>query len=91
MAELSFSRRTGSERDIQPVAIVAVDASTRMATGVTRTRHSIQINCAYATGDTITIPASGEQWYVERFDMEWRLYGRIPFNDATLNIAPEEG
>ena len=91
MAELSFSRRTGSERDIQPVAIVAVDASTRTATGVTRTRHSIQINCAYATGDTITIPASGEQWYVERFDMEWRLYGRIPFNDATLNIAPEEG
>lgn len=88
---VDFSRRTSSERDLQPVAIVTVDPVTRTATGVTRTRHTVTINCSYATGDTITIPAVGEQWYVERFDMEWRLYGRIPFNDATLNIEPEEG
>lgn len=90
-ADMGFSRRTSSERDLQPVAIIAVDPLTRTATGVTRTRHTLRINCAYATGDTITIPAAGEQWYCERFEMEWRLYGRIPFNDPTLNIKPEEG
>ena len=88
---VDFVRQTSSERDLQPVAIVSVDPVTRVASGITRTRQTVQINCAYATGDTITIPAVGEQWYVERFDLEWRLYGRIPFNDSTLNIEPEEG
>ena len=89
--DTGFSRRSASEREIQPVAIISVDAVSRTAIGATRTHHSIHINCAYATGDTITVPATGEKWYVERFDGEWRLYGRIPFNDATLNITPEEG
>lgn len=89
--DTGFSRRSSSERDLQPVAIVSIDPTSRMAVGATRTRHTIRINCAYATGDTITVPAVGEQWYVERFDAEWRLYGRIPFNDPTLNIEPEEG
>lgn len=86
-----FSRRSGSERELQPVAITAVDPVSRMAVGVTRTRHNVNINCSYATGDTITVPAVGEQWYCERLDGEWRLYGRIPFNDPTLNIEPEQG
>lgn len=85
------ARRKNSERDLQPVAITTVDPASRTATGMSRSRTTIHINCAYATGDTITVPAVGEQWYVERFDMEWRLYGRIPFNDATLHIEPEEG
>jgi len=89
--DTGFSRRAASEREIQPVAIISVDPISRTAVGLTKTRHDIRINCAYATGDTITVPATGEQWYVERFDMEWRLYGRIPFNDPTLNIKPEEG
>lgn len=86
-----YSRRSASERELQPVAIVSVDPVARLAVGATRTRHTVRINCAYATGDTITTPAVGEQWYCERFDMEWRLYGRIPFNDPTLNIEPEAG
>ena len=86
-----FTRRSNSAREMERVAIVAVDPTSRTATGITRIRTSIQINCAFATGDTITTPAVGEQWYVERLDYEWRLYGRIPFNDATLNIEPEEG
>lgn len=86
-----FTRRSNSAREMERVAIVAVDPASRTATGITRIRTSIQINCAFATGDTITTPAVGEQWYVERLDYEWRLYGRIPFNDATLNIEPEEG
>ena len=90
-ADTGFSRRTGSERDLQPVAITSVDAASRTAYGTTRVRTFIKINCAYATGDTITVPAVGEQWYVERFEMEWRLYGRIPHNDDTLNIEPVEG
>lgn len=89
--DTGFSRRSSSERDIQPVSIVSVDPTTRTAVAVTRIRSTLTVNCAYATGDTITTPMAGEQWYVERFDGEWRLYGRIPFNDATLNIAPEAG
>jgi hypothetical protein len=89
--DTGFSRRSSSERDLQPVAIISVDPISRTAVAVTRTRHNLTINTAYATGDTITVPASGEQWYIERFDGEWRLYGRIPFNDETLNIKPEEG
>jgi hypothetical protein len=73
------------------VAIVGVDPASRTAVGATRIRTTVQINCAYATGDTITVPAVGEQWYVERFAQEWRLYGRIPFNDPTLAIEPEAG
>ena len=86
-----FSRRTNSERDLQPVAVIAVDPTTRMASAITKTGHDIRINCAHATGDTITIPAVGEQWYCERIEHEWRLYSRIPFNNPTLNIRPEEG
>lgn len=89
--DTGYSRRSSSERDLQPVAIVSVDPTARLAVGATRTRHTVRINCAYATGDTITTPAVGEQWYCERFDNEWRLYGRIPFNDPTLNIEPEAG
>jgi hypothetical protein len=89
--DIGFSRRSSSERDIQPVAIISVDPTTRTAIAVTRNRTNLTINCAYATGDTITVPAAGEQWYCERFDGEWRLYNRIPFNDPTLHIKPEEG
>ena len=84
--DIGFSRRSSSERDIQPVAIISVDPTTRTAIAVTRNRTNLTINCAYATGDTITVPAAGEQWYCERFDGEWRLYNRIPFNDPTLHI-----
>ena len=90
-ADQGFSRRTGSERDLQPVVITGIDAPNRIAIGVTRIRTTVRINCAYATGDTITVPAVGEQWYVERFAQEWRLYGRIPFNDPTLSIEPVPG
>ncbi len=86
-----YSRRSNSYRDLQPVSIISVDPISRTAVAVTRTRHNLTVNTAYATGETITTPAAGDQWYVERFDNEWRLYGRIPFNDATLNIKPEEG
>jgi hypothetical protein len=86
-----FSRYNASERNLQPIAITSVDPESRIAVGTTRNRTTVQVNCAYATGDTITVPAVGEQWYCERFNGEWRLYGRIPFNDATLNIEPEEG
>jgi len=37
------------------------------------------------------VPAVGEQWYIERFDAVWRLYGRIPHNDPTLTTEAVEG
>lgn len=75
----------------EPCSIVAVDAQTRTATAILRSKYTVNVNCSYAVGDSIVVPAIGEQWYIERFDMEWRLAGRIPYNDPTLNIEPEEG
>lgn len=87
-----FSRRDPAvDREIQPVAIVAVDVIGRTATALTRSRNTINVITSYAVGDAIITPAIGEQWYVERFDMDWRLYGRLPFNDATLLVEPVEG
>jgi len=71
--------------------VVAVDPVTRTAEMMTRNRFSVRVNCAYAVGDAVVTPAIGEQWYIERFDMEWRLAGRIPFNDPALNVEPEPG
>jgi hypothetical protein len=85
------SFRSDTAVDRQPVAIVSVDPLARTATALTRIKTTINVNCAYSTGDSTITPAVGEQWYVERFEREWRLYGRIPFNDATLNIEPKEG
>lgn len=75
----------------EPAAIVAVDLQTRIAQAMLRSKYTVNVNCSYAVGDAIITPAIGEQWYVERFDMEWRLSARIPFNDPTLNIEPEIG
>lgn len=75
----------------EPSNIVSVDVVNRTATALLRSRYTVNVNTSYAVGDSIITPAVGEQWYVERFDMEWRLAGRIPFNDPTLNIEPEEG
>lgn len=75
----------------EPASIVGIDPQTRTANAYTRSRYTVRVNCSYAVGDTIVTPAVGEQWYIERFDMEWRLSGRIPFNDPTLNIEPVPG
>lgn len=87
-----FSRQaTTSNTSRTPAAVVSLDVQTRTAVMLTRSKYTVNVNCAYAVGDTIVTPAIGEQWYIERFDMEWRLAGRIPFNDDTLNIEPEPG
>jgi len=75
----------------EPGNVIGIDLPTRTATVLLRSKYTVNVNCAYAVGDAIVTPAIGEQWYVERFDMEWRLAGRIPFNDPTQNIEPEEG
>lgn len=75
----------------EPSSIIGVDPQTRIATALLRSRYTVRVNCSFAVGDSIITPALGEQWYVERFDMEWRLAGRIPFNDATLNIEAKPG
>lgn len=82
---------SSTERDVQPVAIVSVDPTARQAMALTRIKTEIMIDCRFATGESIVTPAVGEQWYVERYENVWRLYGRIPFNDPTLLIEPAEG
>lgn len=92
MTHPGYSRAdTSGAGNREPGAVVGVDAQTRTATVYTRSKYTVNVNCAYAVGDTIITPAVGEQWYIERFDMEWRLAGRIPYNDATLNIEPVPG
>lgn len=87
-----FSRQAvNNNTSREPGSIIGVDLQTRTATVLLRSKYTVSVNCAYAVGDSIITPAVGEQWYVERFDMEWRLSGRIPFNDPTQNIEPEEG
>jgi hypothetical protein len=87
-----FSRQAvNNNTSREPGAVIGVDVQTRTAIVLLRSKYTVNVNCAYAVGDTIITPAIGEQWYVERFDMEWRLAGRIPHNDPTLNIEPVEG
>lgn len=90
MAE-GYARRSSTERDIQPVAIHSVNLQTRRAICLTRIATAIEVDCSFAVGESIVTPLVGEQWYVERFDSVWRLYGRIPFNDESLLIEPVEG
>lgn len=91
MAERGFTRRPTGEREIQPCAIASVDPVKRKAMVLTRVKTMIEVDVAYSTGDTTVTPAVGEQWYIERFDAVWRLYGRIPFNDPTLATEAVEG
>lgn len=87
-----FTRQQAAEdRLIQPAAIVAVDAIGRKAWAKTRL-DMVLVNTGYAVGEITVTPAKGEQWFIERFDMEWRLVSRIPFNDPNLTgVEPEEG
>lgn len=75
----------------EPAAIIGVDLQTRTATAMLRSKYTVNVNTSYAVGESFITPAIGEQWYIERFDMEWRLVSRIPYNDPTLNIEPELG
>lgn len=92
MADTGYSRADATTAgNREPAAILSVDTQTRTASALLRTKYTVIVNCAYAVGDAIITPAIGEQWYIERLDMEWRLSGRIPFNDPTLNIEPVAG
>jgi hypothetical protein len=86
-----FVNRTNEQRDIQPVAIIAIDPITRIAKALTRIRTEIEIDCRFPVGGMYVIPAIGDQWYVDRYDMLWRLHSRIPFNDNNILIEPQAG
>lgn len=87
----NFSRQVSIGREVQPAAIVGVDLVTRTAQAAARDRTVIDVNAKFSVGETTVVPAVGEQWYIERIEREWRLCGRIPFNDPTLLIEPVEG
>lgn len=88
----SYTRHTTTDSERQPVSIQSVDTVNRTCTVYTRTQYLIQnVDIAYSIGETTVVPAIGEQWYIERFDKVWRLYGRIPFNDPTLLTEAVEG
>ena len=74
------------------IAIVSVDPLTKMAKGLTRERAILNIDCNFPVGGIYTLPAEGEQWYVDRLDNSfWKLHTRIPFNDNNTLIEPVPG
>ena len=86
-----YTRRSTTEQDVQTVAITAVDVVGRKAQGLTGWGTTIELDCSHAVGNQLVTPATGEQWYVQRIDMVWRLSSRIPVNDNNLLIEPVEG
>ena len=86
-----YTRRSTTAVDTQPVNIVAVDLPTRTAQASTRVGTTIAVDCSYAVGGHLVTPSVGDQWYVTRVDMVWRLTQKIPFNDDNLLIEPQEG
>lgn len=88
---VSYTRHSVGDVDRQPAAIQSVNAEAREAMVLTRVGTMLKVECRYAVGEVFVVPAVGEQWFIERHDGTWRLAGRIPFNDETLLIEPEEG
>lgn len=86
-----YKRNSDSSVDIETVAITGVDVEGQKATGLTRTRTELTIDCQYPVGGLHITPAIGEQWYLERFGAVWRLKSKIPFNDPTLLIERTQG
>ena len=76
----------------EPVAIISVEPGIKMAKGLTRVRAVVTIDCNYPVGGMYVLPATGEQWYVERLnDYHWKLVSRIPFNDNNTLVEPIPG
>jgi hypothetical protein len=92
MATSGFTRRSSSDIDTQPVAIVSIDTTARKATGLSRVRTEIDIFTDYAVGGIYVTPAIGDQWQIVRIDGQWRLDHKLPFNDSVVtDIAPVAG
>ena len=83
--------RSNEDRDIQVVAVTAVNIPERKAECMTRIRSMIYVDISYPVGGIYITPSVGDQWYVERIDTIWRLFGRIPFNDNNIQVDPVEG
>lgn len=83
--------RRNEDRDIQVVAVTAVNIPERKAECMTRIRSMIYVDTSYPVGGVYITPSVGDQWYVERIDTIWRLFGRIPFNDNNIQVDPVEG
>ncbi|ACH62134.1 hypothetical protein MYRNA_133 [Mycobacterium phage Myrna] len=88
---VSYTRHSVGDVDRQAVAIQSVNLDKREAMVLTRAQTMIKVDCSYAVGESFITPAVGEQWYIERYESTWKLQTRIPFNDETLLIEPEEG
>lgn len=86
-----FTRRSTNDQNIQIVAILSIDLVSGQAIGLTRERTEITVEFNYPVGGIYVTPSVGEQWYVERQQLVWRLRNRIPFNDHTANIKTAPG
>jgi len=86
-----YKRNSDSSVEVETVGISSVDVENQKASGLTRLRTELSIDCQYPVGGLHIMPAIGEQWYVERLQGVWRLKNKIPFNDPTLTIERTQG
>ena len=86
-----YTRKDPQNVDRMRVAVKDVDLVNQTAKGYTRIGTSLILNISYPVGGMHVNPVEGEQWYVSRFDGEWRLESKIPYNDPTLLIEDLPG
>lgn len=87
----NFTTHPKNQVDRTRVEIISVNLDTQKAIGGTRFGQQKIINISYPVGGLHVNPAEHEQWYIVRFDGEWRLDNKIPFNDPTQLIEDKAG
>lgn len=89
----SFSRHSVASRITQPVAITSVNPQTNppQATGIMRTRESVQIDISHHVGVVQVTPAVGQQWIIIRDRGVWKLDRQLPFNTPDSLTPMVEG
>lgn len=86
---MAESWSTDPRREV--VSVISCDLERRQAMVVSRTRNTFPVDFRYSVGEVDVVPRVGEQWYVERVSLFWRLVSRVPFQYPALAIRPVEG
>lgn len=72
------------------VAITGVNAAARTATGMTRERSEVEIDCSHPVGGMLVTPAIGEQWDIHRVGLAYALLNRRSAysQDLLIDVVP---
>lgn len=75
----------------QAAAVVDIDLDNAVAIMVTRGNTQLRVQLNWMIGNTLIYPEIGEQWFIERIGIDWRLKSRLPFQDEKLTVAAVAG